>query len=218
MTQHRDPTAQGPDSKEESGGRPLPAPPLQVTPVPMTCAPSLSPWCIRSPRESRRPSVGASWLLIVLAGKVQARWGSQEARSRPGLHSLWSSFTPLMEEVASCMWGPHFIAKTRWPFLCLILQGCSPGVRALGRPACPSPTWRAGLTSSLPMALFTGPCRPRTHGDQRPEATAPAGVVCAPTPEETEGGGPRNRPPPPGEGAAPGDRKQAPSGAGPRPR
>ncbi|XP_049558349.1 coiled-coil domain-containing protein 57 isoform X9 [Orcinus orca] len=63
--------------------------------------------------------------------------------------------------------------------------------------------------------LFTGPGTWRTRRDRGPGGTAPSGPVCAPTPEEAQGGSQENPAAAPGEGAAPGAGEPAACRAGP---
>lgn len=111
---------------------------------------------------------------------------------------------------------------------CVMLEGRHPLVWVLGQlvrqwlppsapslPLPPSPPPTPGSSDGLcRVGLFTGSCRRGTCGDRGPWDTAPAGPVCAPTPEEAKGGCQEDPAAAPGEGAAPGAGEPAASGAG----
>lgn len=78
----------------------------------------------------------------------------------------------------------------------------------------PRPTTPGSSDGLCHVGLFTGSCRRGTRGDRGPWDAAPAGPVCAPTPEEAQGGCQEDPAAAPGEGAAPGAGKPAASGAG----
>lgn len=78
----------------------------------------------------------------------------------------------------------------------------------------PPPTTPGSSDGLCRVDLFAGSCRQQTHKDRGPWDAAPAGPVCAPTPEEAQGGCQEDPAAAPGEGAAPGAGKPAASRAG----
>lgn len=100
-----------------------------------------------------------------------------------------------------------------WLLEQLVRQWLPPSAPQLPLPP-PRPT-TPGLSDGLcHVGLFAGSCRRGTRGDRGPWDAAPAGPVCAPTPEEAQGGCQEDPAAPPGEGAAPGAGKPAASRAG----